>query len=94
MQIVTLVTDFGTSDTYVALNQSFAIWINECQLDWRWCASYGFASAHAPIALIGSNGYLELALTVVLPPEDSICMSVIVLGYASDFLVRLNPRAA
>lgn len=62
MQIVTLVTDFGTSETYVALGQSFAIWINECQLDWRWCASYGFAPAHAPIALIGSHGYLELAV--------------------------------
>lgn len=37
-------------------------WINDRCLEWRWCAAYGFAPPNTAIALIGSNGHLELAV--------------------------------
>jgi S-adenosylmethionine hydrolase len=36
--------------------------INGRELQWKWCTAYGFAPRQSPIALVGSNGCLELAI--------------------------------
>jgi S-adenosylmethionine hydrolase len=42
--------------------QALCTLFSERELIWRWCAAYGFTTAKTPIALIGSHGYLELAV--------------------------------
>ena len=71
-----------------------ALLFPEGTLGWRWCASYGFAPALAPIALIGSHRYLELAVNGGSAAKRFNLHVDDRLGYASDNFVELKPCAA